>query len=134
MLIRPSFCSTQTMIWFLFSNYRAQGENAGERLENKLKELNGIALKVKTQPLKKALKVGDAAPDFQIDAERKLSDLRGSVVLISFIRRLSAERCRNPFWKGYFNLTLKKNTQCRAFFKSTDWTYFPIRGEANRNF
>lgn len=64
-------------------NYRAQGEHL-KPLEYKLKELNGINLKISAKPQLKELKIGDIAPDFQINANQKLSDLRGNVVLISF--------------------------------------------------
>ncbi len=65
------------------SNYRAQGEHL-KPLESKLKQLNGISQKVKIQPSNKALKIGDNAPDFQIDEKTKLSNLLGKVVLVSF--------------------------------------------------
>ncbi len=61
--------------------YRAQGEHL-KPLENKLKELNGLYEKV--TPIKKTLKVGDKAPDFRVNDKEKLSDLRGTVVLLSF--------------------------------------------------
>ena len=65
------------------SKYRAQGEHL-KPLETKLKQLNGISQKVKTRTSNKTLKIGNNAPDFQVDLETKLSDLRGKVVLISF--------------------------------------------------
>lgn len=64
-------------------NYRAQGEHL-KPLENKLKELNGINVKVSKNLTQKELKVGDIAPDFQINETQKLSNLRGKVILISF--------------------------------------------------
>ncbi len=74
---------TANTILFIDKNYRSQGEHL-KPLENKLKELNGIGLKVSLKPRPKELKVGDIAPDFQINQTQKLSDLRGNVVLISF--------------------------------------------------
>lgn len=64
-------------------NYRAQGEHL-KPLENKLKELNGIYQKPIVTTNVKPLKVGKIAPDFQIDGQKKLSNLRGNVVLLSF--------------------------------------------------
>lgn len=64
-------------------NYRAQGEHL-KPLENKLKELNGIYQKVSLDSAKESLKIGNNAPDFQVNGTTKLSDLRGDVVLISF--------------------------------------------------
>jgi peroxiredoxin len=61
--------------------YRSQGEHL-KPLENKLKELNGLYEKV--IPAKKTLKVGDKAPDFRVNEKEMLSDLRGTVVLLSF--------------------------------------------------
>lgn len=63
--------------------YRAQGEHL-KPLENRLKELNGIYQKIDSASEIKPLKVGKPAPDFQIDKQTKLSDLRGNVVLLSF--------------------------------------------------
>jgi peroxiredoxin len=63
--------------------YRAQGEHL-KPLENKLKEQSGIDERVKGPAPKKALKVGDKAPDFRINDKEMLSDLRGTVVLLSF--------------------------------------------------
>ena len=74
---------TANTILFIDKNYRSQGEHL-KPLENKLKELNGIGLKVSANPRQKELKVGEIAPDFQINETQKLSDLRGNVVLISF--------------------------------------------------
>jgi peroxiredoxin len=71
------------IIALIDSQYRSQGEHL-KPLENKLKELNGIKQKVSARPRQKELKVGDIAPDFQINEKQKLSDLRGQVVLISF--------------------------------------------------
>jgi peroxiredoxin len=62
--------------------YRSQGEHL-KPLENKLKELNGINEKVNI-PARKPLKTGDKAPDFRVNEKEKLSDLRGTVVLLSF--------------------------------------------------
>jgi peroxiredoxin len=67
----------------LDASYRAQGEHL-KPLENKLKELNGIYEKVQPSPSQKVLKIGDKAPDFRVNEKEVLSDLRGSVVLISF--------------------------------------------------
>jgi peroxiredoxin len=64
-------------------NYRSQGEHL-KPLENKLKELNGINVKVSINTKQNELKVGEVAPDFQVNEIQKLSDLRGKVVLISF--------------------------------------------------
>jgi len=64
-------------------NYRAQGEHL-KPLENKLKELNGIYEKVRLPAAPKELKVGDPAPDFQVNKKERLSNLRGQVVLLSF--------------------------------------------------
>lgn len=74
--------SANTII-LIDKNYRSQGEHL-KPLENKLKELNGINVKVLVNPQQKELKIGDVAPDFQINENQKLSDLRGNVVLISF--------------------------------------------------
>lgn len=71
------------IISLIDKNYRSQGEHL-KPLENKLKELNGIEVKVPANSKLKELKVGDIAPDFQIDEKQKLSDLRGNVLLISF--------------------------------------------------
>lgn len=64
-------------------NYRSQGEHL-KPLENKVKELNGIKVKVSANSKLKELNVGDVAPDFQISETQKLSNLRGKVVLLSF--------------------------------------------------
>lgn len=64
-------------------NYRSQGEHL-KPLENKLKQLNGIKINVSANSKSKELKVGDIAPDFQINETQKLSNLRGKVVLLSF--------------------------------------------------
>lgn len=66
--------------------YRSQGEHL-KPLESKLKELNGLYEKVNAATkngAKKPLKVGDKAPDFRVNEKEKLSDLRGTVVLLSF--------------------------------------------------
>lgn len=87
-------------------NYRAQGEHL-KPLENKLKELNGINQKVSLKARQKELKIGDVAPDFQISDFQKLSDLRGSVVLISFYpAAFSGTLPKTNDWK----LLLKSNT------------------------
>ncbi len=62
--------------------YRAQGEHL-KPLEKKLKEQSGLDGKVNA-PAKRSLKVGDKAPDFQVNEKEMLSDLRGTVVLLSF--------------------------------------------------
>jgi len=65
-------------------NYRAQGERL-KPLENKLKELNGIAVKAADSARSaKPLKLGDRAIDFEISKGRWLSHFRGSVILLSF--------------------------------------------------
>ncbi|MCD9185340.1 MAG: peroxiredoxin family protein [Pyrinomonadaceae bacterium] len=71
------------IIALIDKNYRAQGEHL-KPLENKLKELNGIYKKAISPDEVKPLKTGKLAPDFQIDRQTKLSDLRGNVVLLSF--------------------------------------------------
>lgn len=89
---QPSFKNADSTVVLLDSNnkialidknYRSQGEHL-KPLENKLKELNGIKVKVSANAKIKELKVGDIAPDFQINETQKLSNLRGKVVLISF--------------------------------------------------
>lgn len=62
--------------------YRAHGEHL-KPLEREVKALNGIELKLPEAPTR-MLRVGDAAPDFRIDANERLSDLRGGVVLLTF--------------------------------------------------
>jgi peroxiredoxin len=79
--------------------YRAQGEHL-KPLENKLRELNGLYEKV--IPAKKTLKVGDKAPDFRVNEKEMLSDLRGTVVLLSF-------------YPAAFSGTLPKPGEIRAF-------------------
>lgn len=74
---------SKNTIALIDKKYRSQGEHL-KPLENKLKELNGINLKVSAKPLQKELKLGDIAPDFQINETQQLTDLRGNVVLISF--------------------------------------------------
>lgn len=64
-------------------NYRAQGEHL-KPLENKLKELNGIAARINNNSAPKLLKVGDKAIDVQISKDQRLSDFRGNVILLSF--------------------------------------------------
>lgn len=63
--------------------YRAQGEHL-KPLENRLRDLNGIALKANVASVPKPLKVGDKAPDFLVQDTQKLSDMRNQVVLVSF--------------------------------------------------
>lgn len=74
---------SKNIIALIDKNYRSQGEHL-KPLENKLKELNGINLKISAKSRHKELKIGDIAPDFQINDKQKLSNLRGNVVLISF--------------------------------------------------
>lgn len=62
--------------------YRAQGEHL-KPLERAVKALNGIELKL-PKASTRMLRVGDVAPDFQINPNERLSDLRGSVVLLTF--------------------------------------------------
>lgn len=71
------------IISLIDNNYRAQGEHL-KPLENKLKALNDLQRKVIAASPQKELKIGDIAPDFQINEHQKLSDLRGKVVLLSF--------------------------------------------------
>lgn len=62
--------------------YRSQGEHL-KPLENKIKELNGRKISLPTVVLKD-IKVGRNAPNFQVNGKEQLSDMRGSVVLLSF--------------------------------------------------
>jgi peroxiredoxin len=70
-------------IAYIDDSYRSQGEHL-KPLENKLKELSGIQVKAPAVKGNPALKIGAAAPDFQVNEKEKLSDLRGYVVLLSF--------------------------------------------------
>lgn len=64
-------------------HYRSQGEHL-KPLENKLKELNGIYNGVRIASPGSSLKIGEMAPEFRVNRDKMLSDLRGRVVLVSF--------------------------------------------------
>ena len=75
--------NAQNEIKYVDSTYRAQGEHL-KILESKIK--NALAIK---PPLSKIgfsplLKIGDFAPDVHLGMNRKLSDLKGLVVVLSF--------------------------------------------------
>lgn len=70
-------------IAFIDEAYRSQGEHL-KPLENKLKELNGVQMTPRSTKARKALKIGDKAADFRVNDKEMLSDLRGTVVLLTF--------------------------------------------------
>lgn len=88
--------------------YRSQGEHL-KPLENKTKELNGIKVATPSAVGIKQLKVGDTAPDFQLDEKEKLSDPKGSIVLVSFYPAAFSGTMRQPV-VDVSNLTVTPGT------------------------
>ncbi len=75
--------NTKNETAYIDSTYRAQGEQL-KVLELKVKELLEIEPPLSRIPFSQKLKVGDFAPDVCLVGSRKLSERRGSVVVLSF--------------------------------------------------
>jgi len=86
---------SKNVVQMIDDDYKSQGEHL-KPLESKLKELNNIKPTIAAITSPKRLKVGMAAPDFRIDSDTLLSDLRGKVVLVSFYPAAFSGTLRPP--------------------------------------
>jgi peroxiredoxin len=101
---RVLLLDSEDKIAFLDPGYRAQGEHL-KPLEAKLRELSGIQSKLALTRPANSLRVGDPAPDFLINANTRLSSLRGEVVLISFYPAAFSGLIPKPFDPSTITLT-----------------------------
>jgi peroxiredoxin len=108
------------VVRFIDDAYRSQGEHL-KPFENKLKELNGIAVNLKSQAPTKPLKVGQTAPDFRVNATEMLSDLRGTPVLLSFYPAAFSGTLPRPIWLdidlALFDMSPSKMEMMSCFFQ-----------------
>ncbi len=89
---------------FVDPAYRSQGEHL-KPLESKVRELNGMTTDLRSTSKSKSLKIGDKAPDFRVNSKEKLSDLRGTVVLLTFYPAAFSGTLPRPAAEGEVSLS-----------------------------